>query len=378
MTPKTENEPNLADIRTQLKEIIGIRLNEWHRDGAIPRDAFTALGRHGLLGLTMTADRPEMEPCPQRARLFETTARLSAGVAIAMLAHTDLGFAGLQFFGSPALREAYGPGAVRGETLLCLGNTEGHAGSDVAAIRMRAHPDADGWRLDGTKAYVTNGNLADYAVITAQTDPEADRNRRLSMFWVGLNQPGITRRKLKKSVWQPSDLTRLTFSNVRVPAGHLMGTRGMGLQQVLTIFTHSRVPISALTLGSATKALDSALERLRRRKVFGRPLADFQAKAFEAADYYARLQAARKIVASACNAVETGDDFRLEASMAKYLAVDIARRIGTWTADLFGAASVMDDHPAHRFPLDAWASSLGEGTQDVQKLIIARQILKAP
>jgi hypothetical protein len=157
-----------------------------------------------------------------------------------------------------------------------------------------------------------------------------------------------------------------------------MGTRGMGLPQVLAIFTHSRVPISALTLGSASEALDRAIERLRRRKVFGRPLADFQAKAFEAADYYARLQAARKMGEAACSAVDTGGDFRLEASMAKYLAVDIARRIGTWTADLFGAASVMEDHPAHRFPLDAWASSLGEGTQDVQKLIIARRILKTP
>ena len=378
MTPKPENDPNVSAIRTQLEEIVGRHLKKWHRDGAIPRDAFTALGRRGLLGLTMAANRPSLESCAQRARLFEETARLSAGVAIAMLAHADLGFSGLHLYGSPALIDAYGPGAVRGETLLCLGNTEGHAGSDVAAIKMRAHLDGDGWRLNGTKAYVTNGALADYAVITAQTDPEAERTRRLSLFWVDLNQPGVARRRLNKTVWLPSDLTRLTFSNVRVPADHLMGTRGMGLPQVLAIFTHSRVPISALTLGSASEALDRGIERLRRRKVFGRPLADFQAKAFEAADYYARLQAARKMGEAACTAVDTGGDFRLEASMAKYLAVDIARRIGTWTADLFGAASVMEDHPAHRFPLDAWASSLGEGTQDVQKLIIARRILKTP
>ncbi len=378
MTPQTDTEPNLSAIRTQIKEIIGPQLGKWHRDGAIPREAFAALGRRGLLGLAMDADGPRLDSCPRRARLFEETARLSAGVAIAMLAHADLGFAGLHLFGSPALLEAHGPGAVRGETLLCLGNTEAHAGSDVAAIKMRAHLGGDDWRLNGTKAYVTNGAIADHAVITALTDPEADRTRRLSMFWVDLNQPGVTRRKLKKGVWQPSDLTRLTFKDVRVPATHLLGTRGMGLQQVLTIFTHSRVLISALTLGSAAGALDMAIERLRHRKVFGRPLAEFQAKAFEAAENYAHLQAARKVAEAACDAREAGRDFRLEASMAKYLAVDIARRIGTWTADLFGAASVMEDHPVHRFPLDAWASSLGEGTQDVQKLIIAHQILKAP
>ena len=195
------------------------------------------------------------------------------------------------------------------------------------------------------------------------------------MFWVDLNQPGVRRRKLNKSVWQPSDLTRLTFEDARVPVDHLMGTRGHGLQQVLTIFTHSRVPISALTLGSAVGALELALAHMRRRKVFGRPLADFQAKAFEAAEHYARLQAARAVVSEACRAAENQTDFRLQASVAKYLAVDCARKIGIWTADLFGAASVMRDHPAHRFPLDAWASSLGEGTQDIQKLIIARHIL---
>jgi alkylation response protein AidB-like acyl-CoA dehydrogenase len=264
---------------------------------------------------------------------------------------------------------------VRGETLLCLGNTEGHAGSDVAAIRLQARREDHEWRLDGAKAYVTNGALADFAVITALTDPEAHRNRRLSMFWVDLNQPGVERRKLKKAVWQPSDLTRLTFRNVRVPDAHLLGERGRGLQQVLAIFTHSRVPISALTLGSAAAGLALALERLRRRQAFGRPLADQQAKAFEAAEHYARWRAAHAVMTEACRSVDDGKDFRLAASTAKLLAVDAARRIGIWAADLFGAASVMRDHPAHRFPLDAWASSLGEGTQDIQKLIIARHIL---
>ncbi len=371
----TPNDPDRLAMRTQLKEELLPDLKKWHRDGSIPRRLFTTLGRKDLLGFTRDGARPAPAPCGRRARILEETARLSAGVAIAVLAHVDLGFTGLYLFGDPSLQQTYGPGAARGETLLCLGNTENHAGSDVAAISLNAQRQGEDWRLNGTKAYVTNGAIADFAVITALTDPEAPRNQRLSMFWVDLNQPGITRRKLNKSVWQPSDLTRLTFDDVRVPAAHLMGTRGRGLQQVLSIFTHSRVPISALTLGSAAGALELALDRMRRRKIFGRPLADFQAKAFEAAEHYAHLQAARAVVSEACRAVENQADFRLQASVAKYLAVDCARKIGTWTADLFGAASVMRDHPAHRFPLDAWASSLGEGTQDIQKLIIARHIL---
>ena len=374
MMAKNDTGAATRNLRERLTAELRPNLKKWQRKGSIPRDFFRALGRQGLLGLHLIAGQPAWTPCGDRARLFEEMARISSGVAIAVLAHTDLGFAGLHLFGSRSLRERHEPQAVQGETLLCLGNTEAHAGSDVAALRLEARPVTGGWRLNGTKAYVTNGAIADYAVITAMTDPNAPRNRRLSMFWVDLNQPGVRRRKLNKSAWLPSDLTRLSFEDLFVPAEHLMGTRGKGLQQVLSVFTHSRIPIGALTLGSASMALDLALERMRRRQIFGRPLMDYQAKAFEAADHFARLQAARTMVIDGCRAVENEEDFRLQASLAKYLAVDIARRISTWTADLFGASAVITDHPVHRFPLDAWAASLGEGTQDIQKLIIARYL----
>ena len=170
-------------------------------------------------------------------------------------------------------------------------------------------------------------------------------------------------------------MTRLTFDDVLVPEDHLLGKRGRGLSQVLSIFTHSRVPISALTLGTAESAFELALRRLETRNVFGKPLGQFQAKAFEAADFYARLEAARLMVENACRAVDRKQAFRLPASMAKYLTVDIARSVSAWAADLFGAASVMTHHPIHQFPMDAWASSLGEGTQDIQKLIIFRELM---
>jgi alkylation response protein AidB-like acyl-CoA dehydrogenase len=146
---------------------------------------------------------------------------------------------------------------------------------------------------------------------------------------------------------------------------------------VLTVFTHSRVPISALTLGTAEGAFELALQRLETRQVFGQPLGRFQAKAFEAADFHARIEAARLMVVAACRAVDQNRPFRQMASMAKYLTVDIARAVSAWAADLFGAASVMAQHPIHQFPLDAWASSLGEGTQDIQKLIIFRELMRS-
>jgi alkylation response protein AidB-like acyl-CoA dehydrogenase len=241
---------------------------------------------------------------------------------------------------------------------------------------MRAEKVDGGWLLNGAKAYVTNGLISDMAVITAVSDPQAQRNTRISMFLVDLSAEGVGRRKLNKQVWIPSDLTRLEFNDVFVPDDHLMGEQGRGLQQVLTVFTHSRVPISALTLATAVGAYEMAIDHAKKREIFGQKIVDFQAKAFEIADFYAKIEAVRLMVWKACWAMDKGEDFRLESSLAKYLAVMVAREVTTWAADLFGAASVMFEHPIHKFPLDVWASSLGEGTQDVQKLVIFREVMK--
>ena len=282
----------------------------------------------------------------------------------------------LNLFGTDGQIERFGAGAVRGENLICFGNTENLAGSDAAGITMSAEKTNDGWVLNGSKAYTTNGLVSDLAVVTAVTEPEAPRNRRISMFLVELDSEGISRKKLNKQVWIPSDLSRIEFNQVFVPDDHLMGNQGKGLQQTLTVFTNSRIPISGLALGTAAGAFDLAVQRARSRMVFGRPIAEFQSKAFEIADFYARLEAARLMVYRAAVAMDSGADFRFEASLAKYLSVEIAKELCPWAADLFGAASVVREHPVHKFPMDAWAVSLAEGTQDVQKLVIFREIMK--
>jgi alkylation response protein AidB-like acyl-CoA dehydrogenase len=335
------------------------------------------MGENGWFGLQWENGRLVKMSALKEAALQEELARYSPGVAVAVLAHINLGLIGLFLFGTDNLRQAHAEAAARGERLMCLGNTENSAGSDVANIAMEARKVQGGWILNGSKAYVTNGYVAELGVITAVSDPQAPRNSRLSMYLVDLNASGIKRRKLNKRVWIPSDLTRLQFTDVFVPDDHLLGERGRGLQQVLEIFTYSRVPISALTLGTAIGAFDLALERGTKRHLFGRKIIEFQAKAFEFADFYARIEAARLMMFKACATMDDGLDFRRESSLAKYLAVDIARAVTPWAADLFGAVSVMFEHPIHKYPMDAWASSLGEGTQDVQKLVIFRELMKA-
>ncbi|MEW6667391.1 MAG: acyl-CoA dehydrogenase family protein [Thermodesulfobacteriota bacterium] len=359
-----------------LREHVIPRLASWHQERSLPRSLFAALGKEGWFGFTWEEGRLSKRPTLRTALLGEQLARISPGVAVAALAHNDLGISGLWLFGSDRLQREMGKEAVAGDLLLCLGNTESGAGSDVAGISMRADKVQGGWVLNGAKAYVTNGALSDGLLATAVSDPEAPRSRRLSMFLVDLDSRGVSRTRLNKQVWIPSDLTRIQLSDVFVPDDHLVGERGRGLHQVLTIFTHSRVCISALTLGTAEGAFDMALEHARKRRIFGQRIVDQQAKAFELADLYAKMEAARLLVLRACCAADREEPFRLDASLAKYMAVQTAREVTQWAADIFGAASVVYEHPVHKFPLDVWAASLGEGTQDVQKLVIFREVMK--
>jgi hypothetical protein len=367
---------DLDRFRGFLSNHLASHISAWYRQREIPREFFEKMGTGGWYGFEVSQDRLVKRPALREALIAEELARISPGAAIAALAHADLGMMGLSLFGSEALQRQHAAHALSGRTVMCLGSTEGRAGSDVAAVATLAAPVPGGWRLNGTKSYVTNGALADLAVVTAVADPAAPRSNRLSMFLVNLNAEGVRRFKLDKQVWVPSDLTRVELHDVFVPEDHVVGSRGRALQQVLSIFTHSRVAIAALTLGTAAGAFDLALKRAVKRTAFGRRIADFQAKSFEIAELHAGIEAARLMLHKACWKMDRRLEFREEASLAKYLAVAIARRATAWAADMFGAASVMLEHPIHKFPMDAWASSLGEGTQDIQKLIIFREVMK--
>ena len=363
-------------FRTFLEKELSPSLSLWYEQAAVPRSFFSLMAEQGWFSFSFSEDRLTKHTALREALLAEELAKISPGVAVAILAHQDLGLTGLWLFGSDHLQKNYGPSAVLGNTLLCIGNTESGAGSDSANIAMQARKVEGGWILNGSKAYVTNGFISDYAILTAVSDPEAERNRRISMYLVDLQSEGVNRFKLNKQVWVPSDLTRIQCSNVFVPDDHLLGERGQGLRQILSIFTYSRVVISALTLGTALGAFELAVDHGQKRKISGQRIWDQQGKAFELADLFSRLEAGRLMMLKACWAMDQGQDFRLESSLAKYLAVDVARDVTTWAADLFGAASVIFEHPVHKFPMDAWASSLGEGTQDVQKLVIFREVMK--
>jgi alkylation response protein AidB-like acyl-CoA dehydrogenase len=371
-----EYAKDLKHFEVFLESDLRPHLSQWYDEGAVPRSFFEDMAENEWLGFGAKGAHFLEQPSLKQAILVESLSRLSPGVAVAFGAHTSLGTKGLSLFGNEKQKETHLDSALKGKTLMCLGNTELIAGSDVANVACQAGKVGGGWLLNGSKAYVTNGAISDMAVITAISDPEENRNRRLSMFLVDLSVEGVSRRKLHKQVWVPSDLTRLQFKDVFVPDENLLGKRGRGLQQVLTIFTDSRILISAMASGTAAGAFELALDHARKRRIFGKKILEFQAKAFEIADFFTRIESARLMLWRACGKKDQGEDFRLESSMAKYLTVVMAREVGLWAADLFGASSVIFEHPIHKYPMDAWAASLGEGTQDVQKLIIFREIMK--
>jgi alkylation response protein AidB-like acyl-CoA dehydrogenase len=368
---------DLKNFQSFLDQNLKPKLFAWQKKEAIPRRFFKELGKERRLGFQYNSDRSIEESALKHALMMECMAKISPGVAIAYLVQMSLGITGLFLFASEELKKRYLESAVRGETLICAGSTENIAGSDVAGIATRAEKVKGGWKLNGSKAYVTNGSISDLAIVTAITDPEVKRSRRLSLFLVDLSSKNVTRKKLNKRVWIPSDLTRLEFKDVLIPGDNLLGERGKGVSGILEIFTHSRITIAAHALGTALAAFELGLDRTKKRKIFGTKIFNFQAKSFEIADLYSQLEAARLMVWKACLAKDQGQkDFRLQASMAKYLSVEILRNVSQWSADLYGAASVVYEHPAHKYPMEAWASSLGEGTQDIQKLVIFREVMK--
>ncbi|MDR3566941.1 MAG: acyl-CoA/acyl-ACP dehydrogenase [Syntrophobacteraceae bacterium] len=372
----TEIEKELGLYREFISKRLLPNLAGWYAEKQIPRDFFLELGTRGWLGLTAEGGQIREQNPLQTALMLEHLGTISPGTGVAVLAHVSLGAQGIVLFGNQEQRDRYLPLASRGETLVCLGNTEPGAGSDVAAVAATATKVDGGWIINGVKSYVTNGAISDLALVTAVSDPAAERNSRISMFLVDLTAKGITRTKLHKEVWIPSDLTRIKFEEVFVPEADLIGERGRGLQQVLEIFTNSRITIAALTLGTAEGAFLAGVEHAKKRRAFGKKVIEFQAKAFEIADFYSKIEATRLLLWKTCWEKELGADFRLSASIAKYLSVETARATGQWAADVFGAASVIFEHPVHKYPMDAWASSLGEGTQDVQKLIIFREFMR--
>jgi butyryl-CoA dehydrogenase len=279
-------------------------------------------------------------------------------------------------FGSEELRRRYVPPNARGETIGSYGLTEPGAGSDSGGTQTTAVPAPGGWKINGSKIFMTNASVAGVMTITAVTDRDAEKHARISAFVLEPSWKGVTvARKEDKLGCRASDTCYVTFEDVFVPETHLLGERGQGWKYFMQILDAGRIGIGAMALGLAEGAYERALEYARERRTFGRPIGAHQAVAFMLADMKVEIEAARHLVYHAARLKDAGRPFRLEASVAKLFASEMAMRVTRNAIQVLGGYGYMAEYGVERMYRDAKLCEIGEGTSEIQRIVISREIL---
>ncbi len=300
--------------------------------------------------------------------------------ALALAAHNGLGTAPLVFFGSEELKERYLPQAASGKSgLAALALTEPDAGSDLQGVRTRAALEDGMWVINGSKAWCTNASIADYIIIFCRSGRKAEDNGAsdFSQILVPANTPGLHIAPAEKKMGLKGSPTHaLTLEDVRVPAGNLVGQAGRGLQQTLQVLDGGRVSIGALAVGLAQSAFEAALAYARQRQAFGTPIANHEAVQWMLADAATEIQAARLMVYYAAWLKEQGRSYSRQAAMAKLYATETAERVCRNAIQIHGGYGYSREYPVELTYRDARLMTIGEGTSEIQRLVIARSLLR--
>ena len=309
------------------------------------------------------------------ALVIEELARVDASHSITVGAHTSLAASPIHDFGTPAQKERFLAPMARGETLGAFGLTEATSGSDAANMQTRAVRDGDHWVLNGTKVFITNAGVAGTFVVAAVTDPETG-TRGISMFIVEREREGVrSGKKEDKLGWRASDTRELILEDVRVPADQLLGEERRGFHQCLHTLNGGRIGIAAHALGIAEGAFDAAREYALDREQFGRPIAEFQSIQFKLADMATGIEAGRLLMHRAARLKDAGRDYKLAAAQAKLFCSELAMRTTIEAVQIHGGNGYTRDYPVERMMRDAKVTEIGEGTSEIQRIIIAREVL---
>jgi alkylation response protein AidB-like acyl-CoA dehydrogenase len=308
--------------------------------------------------------------------VMEEISKAWASLSVIMSVHNSLACAPIASFGSPAQKEKYLPAMARGEKMGCYALTEPAAGSDAGAIQTRATRSGDAYRLNGQKIFTTNGSRADLAIVYAVTDP-AQGKKGISAFLVERDFPGLIVGKLEDKLGlRSSDTASLTFDDCRVPAANRLGAEGDGFRIALKTLDGGRIGIAAQALGIAQGCLEESLAHAKERRQFGQPISRFQAIRWMLADMATEIDAARLMTFRAAFLAQQGKTVTKEAAMAKVFASEAANRIAYKAVQIFGGYGYTKEFPVERFFRDARITTLYEGTSEIQRLVIARALLR--
>jgi alkylation response protein AidB-like acyl-CoA dehydrogenase len=383
----TEEQQQLRrSVREFAESEIAPHVMEWDEASRFPAELIPKLAELGLLGVIFSeqyggAGLGYLE----YVIAIEELSRVDGSVGLIVAAHNSLCTNHIYKFGSEAQRVKYVVPLARGEKLGCWSLTEPQSGSDAGGTRTTARRDADGWIINGAKTFTTNGHYADVCVAMAVTE-EGKGAHGISAFIVEKGTPGFRPgKKENKLGMRASDTSEVVFSDCRVPAENLLGEQGQGFVNTLQVLDGGRISIAALGLGMAQGAFDAAMKYAKERKQFGQAIADFQAIQFKLADMATEIAAARLLVYHAASLADRsraeigGEDgarrFTLQSSMAKLYASEVAVRVASEAVQIFGGYGFIKDYPAEKYYRDVKLCTIGEGTSEIQRLVIARQIL---
>jgi hypothetical protein len=348
----------------------------WDSEQHFPREVFTRLGGLGLMGAVWPTEYGGAGlGTLDYALVMEELSRGDAGVALSVAAHNSLASGHIFLAGDEAQKRRYLVPLARGEKIGCWGLTEPGAGSDAGGTRTTAVREGGSWVLNGSKTFITNGSLADIAVVMAVTDPSKGK-RGISAFIVERGTPGFRSGKREDKLGcRSSDTAELSFESCRVPAENLLGAEGHGFIDTLQILDRGRIGIAAWSLGIGRAAFESSIAYARERKQFGLALAEFQAIQFKVAEMAVKLDAARLLVWRAAALRDAGKTHTLESSMAKYMAGEAAVDVAMEAVQIHGGYGYIKDYPVERYLRDAKLGTIGEGTSEIQRMVIARGLL---
>lgn len=369
-------------LRSTLREFaeaeIAPRAAEWDRSGTFPAETIRKLGELGVMGL----------PFPEQyggvgagtlamAVALEELARVDSSVAITVAASVSLGGTPLLNFGTERQKERWLVPLARGETIGAFASTEPGMGSDVQGLSTSARPDGNGWVINGTKAYITNAGteLSSFVTTTAITGERSSGRAEISTFIVPVDAPGFEpQRRYDKMGWHASDTRELVYTDCRVSQDAMLAEQGAGARVFLATLDGGRIGVAAMGVGLAQGCLDHSVRWANQRCAFGQPISKYQAVSFELAELKARIAAARGLVFQAAALKDAGRPVTEEAAAAKLVASELAVHAANTAMQVHGGYGYMEESAIPRFYRDAKILTIGEGTSEILKLVIARQM----
>lgn len=364
-------------VREFAESEIAPHVKEWDEAQTFPREAMRQLGDLGMLGVLVPEEYGGAGlTYIDYIHVIEELSRVDGSVGLSVAAHNSLCTNHLWLFGNEGQRRAWVTPLAQGKLLGAWGLTEAEAGSDSGGTRTTAVLDGDAWVLNGAKTFITHGSVGDVAVLMAVTDKAAGK-RGISAFVVDLHQKGVhAGKKENKLGMRASDTATIVMEDCRIPKGNLLGAAGEGFIQAMKVLDGGRISIAALALGMAQGALDCSLRYAQQRKQFGKAISEFQSIRNYLADMATEIDAARLLTYRAGWAKDQGRITTKESAMAKLYASEVSVRVANLAVQIHGGYGFTKDFPAEKFYRDVKLCTIGEGTSEIQRMVVARELLR--